>query len=79
MLEVPKQTLLDLLYARDYSINIATKEDSQVVTFNHPIAQHSFQLLHSYAKSFTKEEIRLDCAQDLLEWTGLKVKYTLDY
>lgn len=79
MLDIPNQDLLELLYARGYTIDIITRKDSQFVHFNHQTALYVKVLPYSYDYTFTHEQIRLDCVYDLLKWTGLKVKYTLDY
>lgn len=79
MIDISKQELLDLLYARGYTIDIITKDGSQFVHFNHQTALYVEVLPHSYDYTVIPEEIRLDCVHDLLKWSGLQVKYTLDY
>ena len=79
MIEISKKELLALLYSNGYEIVITTIKDIKLVVFKHQTAVSDYKAPHSYSLSFTQEEIELDCVYDLLKWSGLKVKYTLDY
>ncbi len=78
-IDIPTNDLLALLYAKDYRIVITTNNDSQFVSFYHPLALESLYIPHSYSMEFTHEQIRNDLALNLLHWTKLKVTYALEY
>lgn len=78
-MEMPKDELLSMLYARGYEIRIDTKEDSKYVTFIGKYSLHPEKLEWCYSSDFTDSQIREDVVYELLKWTGLKVRFTLEY
>lgn len=76
---ISKIELLYLLETRGYEIRIELINDSKFVTFYHRHAVQPYKVNHSYSTDFTDEEIKLDLVWDLLEWTGLRIGYTLEY
>ena len=79
MIKIPKEELLLLLEERGYHILIEQKGDSKFVKFCHKFQSKPYKLKHSYCTSYTDLLIKYDTVYDLLKWTGLKVKFTLDY
>lgn len=78
-MEMTKDELLSMLYARGYEIRIDTKEDAKYVTFIGKHSPYSEKLEWCYASDFTDNQIREDVVYKLLEWTGLKISFTLEY
>lgn len=76
---IRKEELLSLLYERGYSIHIEIKNKSKFITFNGTHSKEPYINAHSYSLEWTNEEIKRDVVYSLLKWTGLKIKYTLDY
>ena len=72
------QEVLSLLYKRNYRIIIKVKDSSKFVKFAHPIAIKPLRYTHCYSMQWSNEEIKRDVAYDLLQWSGLKIKWTLD-
>lgn len=71
--------LLKLLKDRGYAMQIIQKENSKHVSFTHPHAKENYHNACCYAADWSEGEIEMDCVKDLLAWSGLKVKFTLDY
>ena len=78
-IEISKDELYELLYARGYRIVINIVNDAKEVTFTHRLAKEPFKRTSSYSTEFTNEQIIRDCVDKLLAWSGLKVVYGLDY
>lgn len=76
---ITKEELLDLLYQRGYSIDIEVKNNSKYITFNGKHTKEPYKNTHIYSLEWTDEQIKRDVVYQLLRWTGLKIKYTLDY
>jgi hypothetical protein len=79
MLPIPSEELLQLLNNRGYTISIEEIGDSKFVTFLSTSSSTGHRLSHSYSLDWDNYLIEKDVVGDLLAWTGLKVKYTLDY
>lgn len=77
-MDISKDELLSLLFARGYSIIIDDAIYHKTVTFTSSTSV-PLTLSRSYSTEWTNEQICDDVVYDLLKWTGLKVKYTLDY
>lgn len=75
---ISKEELLALLYQRGYKIVIDRTDSHSTVTLSGEFSK-PLTLAHSYSLEWTDNEIRRDTVYDLLNWTGLKVQYTLDY
>lgn len=78
-MEIPKDELYELLYARGYRIVINIVNNAKEVIFTHRLAKEPFKRTSSYSTEFTNEQIIMDCVDKLLSWSGLKVIYALDY
>ena len=78
-MELSKEALLRMLYDRGYTITIETKEDTKYITFLGKHSLHPHKLSRAYSTEFTDDEVRRDVVYELLKWTGLKVKLTLEY
>lgn len=78
MIEIPTSELLDLLHARGYKILIERTTGHATVSFSEDSCP-PYILPHSYELSWKDNDIRQNVAYDLLSWSELEVKYTLDY
>jgi hypothetical protein len=77
--KLSKDELYSMLVKHGYKIvTDRTREDDITVTFTSTTA-FPYKLRHSYSKDWTNNDIIRDMVYKLLYWTGLKIKYTLDY
>lgn len=73
-----KDEILNNLYNKGYKILIEVKDNSKFVTFTSHIALEPLICSHCYSMEWSNEEIKRDVVYDLLQWSGLKIKLTLD-
>ena len=80
-METPISNLYSMLVDRGYSINITKENNSKVIRFNGKYAtkESNEKIQAWYSKDWTDDEIKRDIAKKLLTWSGLKLKYVLDY
>lgn len=76
---ISKEHLLSLLKKSGYVIEISQRDNSKFVQFNHRHAVEPCKILHSYSTEWNDREIELDLVFRLLNWSGMKVTYTLEY
>jgi hypothetical protein len=79
MLELSNAELLELLHMRGYRIVIITTGTSRRVNFTSKYSITPYELPTTFSTKFTNEEVQNMCISKLLSWSGLKVRYTLDY
>ena len=70
-----------MLAEKGYTINITEENNSKVIRFNGKYAtkESNEKIQAWYSKDWTDDEIKRDIAKKLLTWSGLKLKYVLDY
>ena len=80
-METPISNLYSMLVDRGYSIDITEENNSKVIRFNgkHATKESNEKIQAWYSSEWTDDEIKRDVAGKLLRWSGLKLKYVLDY
>ena len=70
-----------MLVEKGYSIDITEEKNSKVIRFNGKYAtkESNEKIQAWYSLEWTDDEIKRDIAKKLLTWSGLKLKYVLDY
>ena len=70
-----------MLVKKGYTINITKENNSKVIRFNgkHATKKSNEKIQAWYSKEWTDDEIKRDVVRKLLTWSGLKLKYVLDY
>ena len=78
---ISNSELYFMLLEKGYSINITEEKNSKVVRFNGKYAtkKSNEKIQAWYSLEWTDDEIKRDIAGKLLTWSGLKLKYVLDY
>ncbi len=76
---ISKEHLLSLLKKSGYVIEISQRDNSKFVQLNHRHAVEPCKILHCYSTEWNDREIELDLVFRLLNWSGMKVTYTLEY
>ena len=77
-IDIPKDELYQLLYARGYMIVIETVNNAKKVAFTHRYAIDPPKFTIFYSLEWTDEQIINDSIEGLLKWTGLKIVYALE-
>lgn len=81
--KISKNELLDLLYSQGYNIEIIKELESDgnyhyIAKFKGRFTKGEY-IAGIYSSEFTHEEIKRDCVLKLLQWSGKKVVYALEY
>lgn len=80
-IKVTKGEVAHMLSKRGYQVdfNYDARTMSIQVTFKSNKSKEVYILPRTYNPEFTHHEIGMDVLEDMLEWSGLKLKATLDY
>lgn len=81
MSDISNSELYCMLVGKGYSINITEENNRKVIRFNgkHATKESNEKIQAWYSKDWTDGEIERDIAKKLLTWSGLRLKYVLDY
>lgn len=74
-----KEDILAELNVRGYTITPIISGDTIHVILNSTTGIEPYTLPRSYSLAYTLYEVQLDCVTDMLSWSGLRVKETLEY